>query len=310
MKLDEWNIRKNRRKNKSQCEEGHSNISSVKSVSGTSESCSSPGTPNSSIGGDLHTPNESSPTAVLGSPGISIEISYQPYQLETAPNPFPNEPPSDNNDLGPIVNSSLMFFSFRTDSQSLQLLAKFPGMAPRAIEILLRNWKPGGDYMHYALRFLKDSAYCHTLLSVNWTRWTDQDETLFDLIDAYVPEDEQVTLTKAILRADLTFQYPLEPLHAAWASRWRLALQQTEWQLAKGYLVRLRAHSRLIDCALYVVGESIVRRQTQIIHWDGITSDCSTNIKGQILQVLSDRRDLQADWKHRLLFLVATGVCI
>jgi hypothetical protein len=151
--------------------------------------------------------------------------------------------------------------------------------------------------MHYALHFLKESAYCHTLLSVNWTRWTHQDETLFDLIDVYVPEDEQVAVTKAILRADLTFQYPLERLHAAWASWWRLAFRQTDWKAAKACLLRLGPRSRLIDCALYVIGESFVRRETQFISWIGTAGDCSVNDNGKIQQILKDCSDLQAGWK-------------
>jgi len=168
-------------------------------------------------------------------PSRTSSMSSYSHISNTIHNSVPHVLFSVLHEHGPIVNSSLMFFASRTDSQNLYLLAKYTNMVPRAVEILLRNWKAGGEYMHYALRFLEDSSYCHTLLSVNWTRWTHRDETLFDLIEVYVPEEEQTVLTKAVLKADLRFHHPLERLHAAWASTWRLALQKQEWKAAKDY---------------------------------------------------------------------------
>jgi hypothetical protein len=199
------------------------------------------------------------------------------------------------------VNSSLVFFASRTDSQNLYLLAKYTNMIPRAVEILLRNWKEGGEYMHYALRFLKDTSYCRTLLSVNWTRWTHRDEKLFDLIEVYVPEEEQAALTKAVLKADLTFQHPLERLHAAaaWASTWRSALQKQEWRAAKACLLRFRtlevdhAHA-LLNCALVVVAEEFLLRNKEILaRWRGEDEVFPEQARNQYLEILKDCRDLQ-----------------
>lgn len=221
------------------------------------------------------------------------------------PSPFPhivpNTIPEDScrvsGDLGPIVNSSLMFFSLRTDSKSLQLLAKFPRMAPRAIEIVLRNWKPGGEYMAYALHFLKDKAYCKTLLSVNWTRWTHYDETLFDLIDFYVPADEQITLTKAMLRADLPFKKDrLEALCAAWAPTWRLAIQEAEWKLAKTQLFTLEVHGVLLKCALEVAAESFLERNKSIlVDWKGGDEPFPESARSQYMEILKDCRELEIE---------------
>jgi hypothetical protein len=200
---------------------------------------------------------------------------------------------------GPIVNSSLMFFASRTDSQNLYLLAKYTNMVPRAVEILLRNWKAGGEYMHYALRFLEDSSYCHTLLSVNWTRWTHRDETLFDLIEVYVPEEEQTVLTKAVLKADLRFHHPLERLHAAWASTWRLALQKQEWKAAKDYLLKFRTlevYHVLLNCALEVVAEEFLRRNKEILeNWKGDEEPFPDQARRQYMEILKDCRELQVN---------------
>ena len=203
-----------------------------------------------------------------------------------------------------IVNTSLMFFSFRTHTESLQLLAKSLVMKEWTVEILLRNWKLGGECLQYALRFLEDSACCQTLLSVNWTRWTDGDETLFDLIDVEVPEDPRVltALTKAVLKADLKFQHPLRNLRPAWADKWRLALQQTEWSLATNtvrllvtQLVSLRArlerHRRLVYCVLLVIAESLLEKNKRIlVSWRGDIDIFFETARSQYFEILKDCR--------------------
>jgi hypothetical protein len=202
-----------------------------------------------------------------------------------------------------IVNTSLMFFSFRTHTESLQLLAKSPFMTEWAVETLLRNWKPGGECMQYALRFLEDSACCQTLLSVNWTRWTDGDETLFDLIDE-VREEQSVlnALTKAVLKADLKFQHPLQKLRPTWADKWRLALQQTEWSLAKNMvrllvtqlvslLARLESHRRLVYCVLMVIAESLLEKNKRIlVSWRGDIDIFFETARSQYFEILKDCR--------------------
>lgn len=198
-----------------------------------------------------------------------------------------------------IVNTSLMFFSFRTHTESLQLLAKSPVMTEWAVETLLRNWKPGGECMHYALRFLEDSACCQTLLSVNWTRWTDGDETLFDLIDE-VREEQSVlnALTKAVLKADLKFQHPLQKLRPTWADKWRLALQQTEWSLAKNMvtqleslLARVERDRRLVYCVLVVIAESLLEKNKRIlVSWRGDIDIFFETARSQYFEILKDCR--------------------
>ncbi len=96
-----------------------------------------------------------------------INMNPQPHIFPKKPQPhlpFYNQQRTisqrrlKNNAVGPyqevhLVNSSLIFFFDRTDSENLQLLANAPTLAPRALEILLRNWKPGGDHFSYALKF-------------------------------------------------------------------------------------------------------------------------------------------------------------
>jgi hypothetical protein len=191
-----------------------------------------------------------------------------------------------------------MFFSFRTHTESLQLLAKSPVMKEWAVEILLRNWKPGGECLQYALWFLEDSACCQTLLSVNWTRWTDGDETLFGLIDLEVQEDPRVltALTKAVLKADLKFQHPLQNLRPAWADRWRLTLQQTEWNLTTNmvrlsHLARLERYRRLVYCVLMVIAESLLEKNKRIlVSWRGDKDSFFETARSQYFEILKDCR--------------------
>jgi hypothetical protein len=158
-----------------------------------------------------------------------------------------------------------MFFSTRPHSENLNLLAKAPGMAPRALEILLRNWKSGGECMSYASLFLRQSQYCHTILGVNWTRWNHADETLFDLIDQNLPRNERLHLTKDLLRADLRFRHPLSQINASWAERWRLALRQTEWTQAKELVLGLDAGDQLRECAFRVLAEKLLVKEVESI---------------------------------------------
>jgi hypothetical protein len=195
-----------------------------------------------------------------------------------------------------------MFFSFRTHTESLHLLAKSPVMAEWAVEILLRNWKPGGECMQYAMQFLEDSACCQTLLSVNWTRWTDGDETLFDLIDVEIREEQRVlmALTKAVLKADLKFQHPLRKFRPIWADKWRFALQQTEWSLATkmvrllayqlvSHLPRLGRHRRLVYCALMVIAESLLEKNKRIlVSWRGDIDIFFEAARTQYFEILRD----------------------
>jgi hypothetical protein len=228
--------------------------------------------------------------------------------------PWPNAISWVTNDLSTqslnletiVVNSSLMFFSFRTHTESLQLLGKSPVLTERAVEILLRNWKAGGECMRYLLRFLEDPAYCRTLLSVKLTRWTDE-ETLFDLIDIKVGEEQRVltALTTAVLKADQKFQPPLRKLRATWADIWRLALQQTEWSLATK-MVRLLAtqllpllsrldslerHHRLVYCVLVVIAESLLEKNKRILaSWRGDIDIFFETARSQYFKILRDCR--------------------
>ena len=169
---------------------------------------------------------------------------------------------------GPLVNPSLMFFSTRPYSESLKLLASAPGMEPRALEILLRNWRHGGETgecIMYAKSFLQQSQYCQAIVGVNWTRWNHSDETLFDLVDQNVSYEERSSLTKALLRADLRFQHDLAPLNAPWAARWREALRQTDWFQAKGLVLGLDAGDRLRECAFAVLAERLLVKEVESI---------------------------------------------
>jgi hypothetical protein len=112
--------------------------------------------------------------------------------------------------------------------------------------------------MKYANHLLQDKVYCHTIVGVNWTRWSHTDETLFDLIDEFVPRDERNPLRKALLRADLRFEQPLGQLKAPWADVWRMAIRERTWDGAKDFLLQMDVRGRLSECALAVVAEELM----------------------------------------------------
>ncbi len=196
MKLDEWNMRKYKRREKVPHIKTCSKTTSLILVSFSADANSPSSASNSSASTGLNASTESDATLDLNFPEAPFNNCRQQFTSEMMPQdtlesgPFssqmsmalPNKLADDADDLGPIVNSSLLFFSSRPDSTSLQLLANRPGIAPIASEILFRNWKPGGEYMRYALPFLADKDYCQTLRSVYLARWLNDDETLFDLL--------------------------------------------------------------------------------------------------------------------------------
>jgi hypothetical protein len=103
-----------------------------------------------------------------------------------------------NEQLPPLVNSSLMFFSTRPISTSLNMLANSPHLYPRAMEILLRNWSGVGESLQHANILLQEPACCQGLLGPNWKCWYGDDGTLFDLAYQNVAKSEQSALFKAL----------------------------------------------------------------------------------------------------------------
>lgn len=218
----------------------------------------------------------------LSSPSILSENYYQSFSANTTPSSsssvtkFAQSSQSHRSSMSqdisglslkedPLVNSSLMFFSTRTDSESLRLLSMSPELAPRALEILLRNWEPGGEYFKYAIRFLQQSNYCQTIVGVNWTRWNHTDETLFDLVDENVLEDEHAQLFVALLTADFKFGHQLVQLNAPWAVSWRSATQHTDWRRARDSLTAMEVRHLLWQCAFVVIAKSFLERNNSRI---------------------------------------------
>src|ERR1700712_5280971 len=115
----------------------------------------------------------------------TIKLQHNPAPIAMSPEPIPSA--EDQVKLynleqnSQLVNSSLMFFSTRPCSKSLDILANSPHLESRAMEILLRNWKDGGEFLEYAFAFLDKSTCCDSLLGPNWTCWYGDDVTLFDL---------------------------------------------------------------------------------------------------------------------------------
>jgi hypothetical protein len=206
-----------------------------------------------------------------------------------------------------LVNSSLMFFSTRPDAESLHLLANSSKLEPQALEILLRNWKPGGEYLRYLDFFIQNSTCCSSILVVNWTRWWGTDQTLFDLVDQIVPGDERIIVMKTLLRGDLHFQQEFTRLRAPWADAWRLACQQDKWEDARQHLMGLEVHNQLKDCTLCVIAEALLeRRHRSIEAWRGGSSTSSANAyrpfptedRDEYLGTLKDCREMGLDVAH------------
>jgi hypothetical protein len=151
--------------------------------------------------------------------------------------------------------------------------------------------------MSCAKRFLQDSDYCHTIVGVNWTRWNHRDETLFDLIDQFVPEDEQALIRRALLRADLKFEHPLGRLNAPWAQTWRLAIREKTWDGAKHQLLKMEVRDRLLRCALSVVAEALLRSQDFYMDMLALIgkSDLIEESRRHKSWILTDCREQQID---------------
>lgn len=212
--------------------------------------------------------------------------------------------PANPNGEDHLVNSSLMFFSTRPDVSSLHLLANSPKLEPQALEILLRNWKPGGEYMIYLNHFIQKSTCCTAILVVNWTRWWGTDETLFDLVNQVVPEDQRVMVTKTLLRGDQKYHREFTRLRASWADAWRLACQQGRWRDAKDHLMALEFNAFLKNCALSVIAETLLEKlQRNIESWRiGNSSNFSNQHqpfpvidRDEYLVILKDCREMRLD---------------
>ncbi|TVY12730.1 hypothetical protein LARI1_G009606 [Lachnellula arida] len=210
--------------------------------------------------------------------------------------------PTGEEDL--LVNSSLMFFSTRPDASSLHLLANTPKLEPQALEILLRNWKSGGEHMRYLNHFVQNSTCCTAIPVVNWTRWWGTDETLFDLVDQIVAEEERTLVTKTLLKADMKFQLDFTRLRASWADAWRLACRQDRWVDAKDHLVGFGVNTRLKDSALSVVAEDFLERWHRALEaWRVGNSTSLSNIprvfpiedRDEFLEILRDCREMRLD---------------
>ncbi|KAG9238037.1 hypothetical protein BJ875DRAFT_437845 [Amylocarpus encephaloides] len=212
-----------------------------------------------------------------------------------------SSPPPSAELQAPIVNSSLMFFSSRPYSESLAGLANSPELAPRALEILFRNWK-GPECLPYAYTFLQNAACCAALLGPNWTCWYGDDQTLFDLAHQKVARGDQKPLFKALLKADLTFRPPLASVRPLWANSWRLATQQEDWSRAKTHLTTLGAGRTLQACALSVMAEHFLERYRAFARrkifdvYDGLRMD----YRGKYMEVLKDSLEMgievRAEW--------------
>ncbi|KAH6720948.1 Clr5 domain-containing protein [Leptodontidium sp. MPI-SDFR-AT-0119] len=274
MKLDEWKMWKYRSKTGDQSHQ--SDFSSI--MPEPVQSSSSTPSPRKYF----HNSVEGHYNSDLSSPSTQSEShTYQPFSPVTSSSSSSSvthfaqsssHRSSMSQDLSglslqedPLINSSLMFFSTRTDTESLRLLSISAELAPRALEILLRNWEPGGEFFKSAIRFLQQSNYCQTIVGVNWTRWNHRDETLFDLVDENVLEDEQPQLFVALFTADLKFGHELAQLNAPWATSWRSASQQRDWGRAKDYLAAMGVHHLLWQCAFVVIAKGFLERNNSRI---------------------------------------------
>ncbi|KAH7327339.1 hypothetical protein BKA65DRAFT_66078 [Rhexocercosporidium sp. MPI-PUGE-AT-0058] len=273
MKLDEWKMWKYRSKTAEQS--NYSDFSSSRTPEPVPAS-SNTSSPKKYIHIEGHYSSN------LSSPSTQSEShTYQPFSPVTTSSSgssvthsaqSSNHRSSMSQDLSglslqedPLINSSLMFFSTRTDTESLRLLSMSADLAPRALEILLRNWEPGGEFFKSAIRFLQQSHYCQTIVGVNWTRWSHSDETLFDLVDENVLEDEQPQLFVALLTADMRFGHELAQRNAPWAVSWRSASQQRDWGRAKNYMAAMGVHHLLWQCAFVVIAKSFLERNNSRI---------------------------------------------
>lgn len=95
---------------------------------------------------------------------------------------------------------------------------------------------------------------------MNWTRWTHTDETLFDLVEENICEEERKPVLKALLKADYQWRHELGVFNAPWASNWRKAIIGKSWAEVEGIMETLETTNSVTQCAKAFIAEAFVER--------------------------------------------------
>jgi len=139
-------------------------------------------------------------------------------------------------------------------------LVQNPSADIYATEILLRKWQPGGDYLRVLTKLLENPEHRKHVLQCT----EDFRPLMFQLIEEFVAPEEQLSVGKLLLYADLSIQTLAIHPDTEWMDAWQEACGETEWSgvrdalLEKDVILRT-AGGLFLNCARVVIAECLLR---------------------------------------------------
>jgi hypothetical protein len=142
-----------------------------------------------------------------------------------------------------------------------------------ALEVLLWKWQPGGEYMKALTQLLQNQEHRKHIM-----RCTDDGRPLlFQLIEDLVPPEEQLSVGKLFLHADLSVYHLVDYPGTQWLLDWHAACQSKDWDDAKNLLfdhnvISCTAGDLFLNCARVVIAEHLLRDNIKRIRLLGMNS--------------------------------------
>lgn len=264
-------------------------------------------------------PREDAPEA---EDSITVDYKSSPdMKLGSTENTLPPEPPS-NSQMIPTKFVTMSPSAYQpdqtTDFNGLQstshlTIQKGPMEATEvltlieslsqpfhALEYLLVKWKAGGSYLTVLRILLKNPSNRASI-----TRCTATDQPfLFELIETYVPPDEQIEVGKLLLGTLLLTDHTKDPRIPIWLKAWNNACRCTDWEDVKNVLhdgerVSHQAGDIFLTAALVVFAENILRRVHKRLRafstpsgWDNEAQRIEADhLRQKYLDILEECRD-------------------
>lgn len=130
-----------------------------------------------------------------------------------------------------------------------------------ALEILLKKWQPGPEYIEAFLTCLQNPEYCQWISRSG----SGGGPTLFKLIEEVIPSEQRSYLTMLLIKAELlSAQRDVDYPHTVWQQSWHAVCNNEDWEEARELLEEDCVISQSVgdvfrDCALVVIAERQLR---------------------------------------------------
>ncbi|KAF4629496.1 hypothetical protein G7Y89_g8652 [Cudoniella acicularis] len=170
-------------------------------------------------------------------------------------------PPASKIDEAFVQYGPFMIPQRPMNADDVLSLMKGPSAGFYALEILLRKWQPGGEYLDILTTYLQTVKDFEGII-----RNSDEGgPLLFKLIEERVPSEEQFDVGKLLLETHFLSRHKPQPHDSPWLLVWIAATRTTEWEDAKeilyeGNRVACLAGNLFLDCALIVIAEQMLKR--------------------------------------------------